>query len=114
MRVRMLVSAEGGYSLSAGRVYELPEELAESLVAGGAAEVPTRGSYAEDDVIEPGVNEPAEHHVSDYVEFPENPEAVRAEDVPPAPEAELEDGGTGEEPKDEAPAKPKRTRRKSK
>lgn len=95
MRVRMLVSAEGGYSLSAGRVYELPEELAESLVAGGAAEEPSTGSYAEDDVITPGVNEPAEHHTSDYVEFPENPDAVRAEDVEPPAEAKDEHDGDG-------------------
>jgi hypothetical protein len=110
--VRMLCSAEGEFSLSAGRVYSLERELAESFLNSGAAEVPEKGHEA---AIVPGVNEPAEHHRSDYVEFPELP----GREVEPAPAAPIQHDeapsaidGTGEPAAAEAdpPRKPRSKR----
>jgi hypothetical protein len=81
--IRMLVSAEGEYSLTAGTTYQLPDEHADALVDAGIAEVPAKGSYAPDHVVEAIGNVPAVHHQDGYEEFPANADT----------EHELEDAG---------------------
>lgn len=90
--VRMLVSAEGEFSLSAGIVYELPEPLASSFLDSGAAETPEEGSYAS--AITPAVNVPAAIHSEGFEEFlpgavhgeeDAGREAVETPETPPAP-----------------------------
>ena len=61
----MLTAAEGEYSLSAGVAYNLPDELADSLIGAGLAEVPEDGERVQD--VTPNV--PAPHHLNDYQEF---------------------------------------------
>jgi hypothetical protein len=75
--VRMLTSAEGEFSLSAGRVYNLPESLADSFLEAGYAELPEEWEKAED--VQPNV--PAEHHADGYVEFLPGAEPTTAEEV---------------------------------
>jgi hypothetical protein len=83
--VRMLTSAEGEFSLSAGRVYNLPEPLADSFLEAGYAELPEDGEK----VLTVTPNETAPHHRNDYQEF--NPGARRFSTRPRRPRPKLAD-----------------------
>jgi hypothetical protein len=70
--VRMLTSAEGEFSLSAGIAYALPLAIADSLLEAGFAELPEDGEK----VLTVTPNETAPHHRNDYQEFNPGGEAI--------------------------------------